>query len=135
MPLLLSNSNRSNLDIVAQGRTFPDLKELFQMLLTFFLSTLAWIFFRAADMEQALFILGRIFTLANSEYSLNISKTNLLLLFFFILMEWAGREQAYAIARTGFSWPKALRWAFYFLLIILIFAFSGSQQQFIYFQF
>jgi hypothetical protein len=105
------------------------------MLLTFFLSTLAWIFFRAADMEQALFILGRIFTLANSEYSLNISKTNLLLLFFFILMEWAGREQAYAVARTGFGWPKALRWAFYFFLIILIFAFSGSQQQFIYFQF
>ena len=135
MPLLLSNSNRSNLDMVAQGRTFPDLKELFQMLLTFFLSTLAWIFFRAADMEQALSILGRIFSMAHSEYSLNISKTNLLLLVFFILMEWAGREQTYAIARAGFGWPKALRWVFYFFLIILIFAFSGSQQQFIYFQF
>jgi len=135
MPLLLSNSNRSNMDMVAQGKTLPSLKDFFQMLLTFFLSTMAWIFFRAADMDQALSMIGRIFSFAPSQYSVNISKTNILLLAFFVLMEWAGREQAYAIARTGFSWPKVLRWVFYLFIIILIFAFSGSQQQFIYFQF
>jgi D-alanyl-lipoteichoic acid acyltransferase DltB (MBOAT superfamily) len=135
LPLLLSSRNRSNMDMVAEGKMLPGLKELVQMLITFLLSTLAWIFFRAADMEQALSILTRIFTLSQSEYSLYISKTNLLLLVFFILMEWAGRHQTYAIARTGSGWPKALRWVFYYFLIILIFAFSGSQQQFIYFQF
>jgi hypothetical protein len=50
-------------------------------------------------------------------------------------MEWTGREQSYAIARTSDSWPKSLRWLFYYFILILIFAFSGSQQQFIYFQF
>ena len=135
LPLLLNKSNRSNLDIVAQGRTLPGLKEFFQMLLTFFLSTMAWIFFRAADLNQAISMIGRILRFAPSPYSVNVSKTNILLLVFFNLMEWTGREQSYAIARTGDSWPKSLRWLFYYFILILIFAFSGSQQQFIYFQF
>jgi len=57
------------------------------------------------------------------------------LVLFFFLMEWHGRDQQYAIAKLGLSWYKPLRWALYYLLIMAIYLYAGSQQQFIYFQF
>lgn len=35
LPLMLTNSNRNNLEIVAQGRYFPSIREIFGMLITF----------------------------------------------------------------------------------------------------
>ena len=35
LPLLLLNKNRSNMDIVAQGKTFPSLREVIGMAVTF----------------------------------------------------------------------------------------------------
>jgi D-alanyl-lipoteichoic acid acyltransferase DltB (MBOAT superfamily) len=50
LPLLLLNRNRKYVtDVVAQGRTLPNLKELWQMLTTFAFVTFAWIFFRIDD--------------------------------------------------------------------------------------
>lgn len=50
LPLLLFNRNRKYVtDVVAQNKKFPNLKELFQMLITFAFVTFAWIFFRAED--------------------------------------------------------------------------------------
>jgi alginate O-acetyltransferase complex protein AlgI len=48
IPLLLSGKNRNNLDIIAQGKQLPGIKELMQLLVTFFLTTIAWIYFRAS---------------------------------------------------------------------------------------
>ena len=57
------------------------------------------------------------------------------LIFIFILIEWLGRQQQYAIVVLTNSWPKAIRYLFYYLIIIGILWFSGKEQQFIYFQF
>ena len=55
MPLLLLNRNRKHVtDVVAQNRKLPNLKELWQMASTFAFVTIAWIFFRADDMSQAI---------------------------------------------------------------------------------
>src|SRR6056300_219048 len=54
LPLLLTKSNRQNIDTVAEGRFFPNLRELFQMGTTFLLTVLAWVFFRAESITIAL---------------------------------------------------------------------------------
>ena len=59
----------------------------------------------------------------------------ILLSIIFILIEWLGREQQFAIAVTGKTWLKPFRWVFYLTIVISIFYFSGIQQQFVYFQF
>lgn len=53
LPLLLTNNNRNNLEIVAQGKFLPSGKELFSMFVTFGLIVFAWIFFRAENIGHA----------------------------------------------------------------------------------
>ena len=64
-----------------------------------------------------------------------MSKSLLLLLVVFIIIEWFGREQQYAIERLGSKWPRPIRWAVYYSIMIAVFYFAGEKQQFIYFQF
>ncbi len=134
LPLLLANKNRVNTDLVAQGNYFPSLKELGQMAITFFLTLIAWIFFRADSVSHAISYLKNTFTTSLfSEFEI-FPGTTLLLILFFIIIEWLGRSGEYAIEKIDFM-NKPLRWSFYVLLIVLMFSFTGEQQQFIYFQF
>ena len=57
------------------------------------------------------------------------------LLLIFVIIEWIGRNEQYAIAKLGFTWKRPLRYAMYYSIILAIFLFMGEQQQFIYFQF
>ncbi|MFZ5942004.1 MAG: MBOAT family O-acyltransferase [Bacteroidota bacterium] len=139
MPLLLTNKNRSNLGIVAAGRTFPGAREFLAMLLTFSLTVLAWIFFRSASLSQAFAIIGEIvspslFTLP-SVPGMRRALITAVLVLLFLLVEWQGRGEQYAIASLGLRWNRLPRWALYYALIIAIFWFGGKEQQFIYFQF
>lgn len=137
MPSIVLSTNRVNLEIVAKGKNWPTLKELFSMLLTFTLTVFAWIFFRANDLSHALVYISGIFT--KSLLSVPAYKPPYLffLLLFFILIEWMGREQQYALQKIGLPWKKTIRWLFYYTIIIVTFYFSvsTSNQAFIYFQF
>lgn len=139
LPLMLTNNNRKNMEIVAKGKIFPSLQEFFAMLLTFSMAVFAWIFFRADSIHHAFSYISGIFS--SSLFSIPDfpgmaqSFWTWWLVLFFFLMEWQGRDQQYAIARFGLSWYRPLRWAFYYLIFLLIHLFAGSQQQFIYFQF
>lgn len=53
LPSIIFNTNRTNLDIVAQGKYFPTLKELVSMFFTFSLTVFAWVFFRAENLSHA----------------------------------------------------------------------------------
>ena len=57
LPLLLTENNRKHIDIVGFDKNLPSFKELSMILLTFSLTVFAWIFFRAENISQALFIL------------------------------------------------------------------------------
>jgi alginate O-acetyltransferase complex protein AlgI len=139
MPSIVFNTNRTNLNSVAQGKLFPTLKEFLSMILTFSLTVLAWIFFRSNTVEQAFRYISKIFSktfLSIPNMKLDTyDKPVFILIIFFIIIEWMGREQEYALARVMPNKPKAYRWAFYYLLIVIIFIFAGSNQEFIYFQF
>lgn len=140
LPLLLTKTNRTNLTVVAQGKLFPTLKELFLMISTFLLALLAWIFFRAENMNHALGYIAGIFTSSFLEMP-NLSEitramTIVSLIIIFIFIEWLGRENQFAIQNFGINWPRPLRWAFYSLIIFIIGLFMPSvESPFIYFQF
>jgi alginate O-acetyltransferase complex protein AlgI len=144
IPLMLMKTNRNNLDIVAQGRFFPSLREFSQIVITFLLTLLAWVFFRANTVSDALEIIKRILTsshhisilelrsLANSFW---VTTSHVLLLCMFIVIEWLQRDKQHALQIDHIKIPKLMRWGYYYFLVFLIFYFSGTQQDFIYFQF
>lgn len=140
LPSILLNTNRTNLDIVAKGKYLPTLKEFISIVFTFLLTTFAWIFFRANSIEHAINYISKLFS--SSLFSapkfegIDKSITIITLIIFFILIEWIGRENQYAIAKIGRKWKRPLRWAFYAFLIFLIGMFMPSvESPFIYFQF
>jgi D-alanyl-lipoteichoic acid acyltransferase DltB (MBOAT superfamily) len=139
LPLMLTKSNRRNLDIVAKGKTLPTLKELSLIILTFGLTCFAWIFFRAESLQHAISYISGIFssslfTPPEFEVPLDVLFTTIMIAFFLII-EWRGREGEYAIAHLGLRWSKALRWSLYISIVFLVIIFGGTQQEFIYFQF
>jgi len=142
MPSILFKTNRNNLDIVAAGKYFPSLKELLSIILTFSLTVFAWIFFRSETMAGAFEYISRIFS--RSLFTIPEIKLLLpviaplklfLLLLLFIVIEWTGRTEQYALAKLEIKMPKVLRWATYYGILLAIYYFVGSSQQFIYFQF
>ncbi len=135
LPSVLMNTNRNNLDIVAKGRIFPGIKDLLSILLTFTLTLFAWIFFRADNLAHAFHYLGGIFTGPFFQPFDLIPPELYLLLGGFILTEWYGREHKYALEKFNVKYNRIFRWSVYYAIIILLFVFKGSSQQFIYFQF
>jgi D-alanyl-lipoteichoic acid acyltransferase DltB (MBOAT superfamily) len=142
MPSIVFNTNRNNLDIVAKGKYLPTIKEFLSICFTFSLTVFAWIFFRASSVTHALSYLSKIFS--SSLFSFPQGKafiggvhpiTMSFLVAVFILIEWLGREQQYAIAHLGINWHKPVRWSMYYAIILIIYYFAGNEQQFIYFQF
>jgi alginate O-acetyltransferase complex protein AlgI len=139
LPLLLLNKNRTNTNTVAQGKHLPSLKEFYQIGITFSLTVLAWVFFRAENIGHAFSYLSTIFS--KTIFSIpnfsgkRTALITLIIISIFILVEWSGRNEQYAIAKLGFEWNPYLRRSFYFLIMLLITLFLGKEQQFIYFQF
>lgn len=139
MPSIILNTHRNNLDIVAKGRILPTIKEVISISVTFSLTVLAWIFFRAESVGHAMTYISGIFTQSflSLPYFPGIGKAKIIVIIAsaFFAIEWLGREQQYAIAKLGQQWNRPLRWAFYYLILISLYIFAGSEQQFIYFQF
>jgi alginate O-acetyltransferase complex protein AlgI len=135
MPLLIRQSNRHNLEIVAQGKTLPGVRESFQMLVTFLLTMLAWIFFRSESLTQAFHIIGTIFSPSVFSKPIETPLFLYVLILFFFVVEWAGRSHRFAIEYIWENKPRLFRWSFYYALLIMMFLFGGKHEQFIYFQF
>ncbi|MEO5995165.1 MAG: MBOAT family O-acyltransferase [Chitinophagaceae bacterium] len=135
MPSILFKTNRNNLSTVAQGRYLPTMKEFFSILLTFGLTVFAWIFFRSASFEAAIEYISRIFSSSLFAKPEIRPKPLIILIIIFMIIEWMGRNQQYAIANIEVKLPKPVRWVTYYALVLAIFYFVGAEQKFIYFQF
>ena len=132
LPLLLTNRNRNNLNEVASERILPTLKEFFQILITFVLTTFAWIFFRSETIGDAFLYIEKMCSLANFMPEVIRHKKVLPLLFLFLVLEWLSRHQEYPIVLD-----KKYRKVFYmlFAFMILYYASVEEKSSFIYFQF
>jgi alginate O-acetyltransferase complex protein AlgI len=135
LPLLLLHRNRTNIETVAHGKYLPTIKEFFNMITTFGLTLFAWIFFRASSLHQAFSFISHIFSKSLFSLPEILPPELLFLLAFFIIVEWLGREQQYAIARLSQNWYRPVRWGFYYGILFIIVCFAGKAQPFIYFQF
>jgi len=136
LPLILLGKNRKNTDTVAEGRLLPNLKELFQMSLTFFLVVIGWIFFRAENFGQAVEYLGGMMHVntLQASYKLFMMKESWLVLGM-LIVEWIGRKNQFGLEKLGITWKPVYRYTFYYFILLLIFLFAGKEQVFIYFQF
>jgi D-alanyl-lipoteichoic acid acyltransferase DltB (MBOAT superfamily) len=105
------------------------------LLLTFSYACFAFIFFRAESTTQARLYIGRLFSPSLFQRPNVFPIIMITLITLFMVVEWMGKDHEYGIARIGLKWPKLLRWAFYYCLIIVIFSVAPKTQQFIYFQF
>jgi D-alanyl-lipoteichoic acid acyltransferase DltB (MBOAT superfamily) len=135
LPSIIMNTNRSNMNIVAIDRTFPNLKELGSMVLTFSLATFAWIFFRAESITHAFQIIRELFSASLFQSPEIFPKVTFLLVIVFFVVEWIGRTGNYALQTIFSSRPFWWRWVLYIVLIFSVFFFTGKEQAFIYFQF
>ncbi|MEO7907301.1 MAG: MBOAT family O-acyltransferase, partial [Saprospiraceae bacterium] len=138
MPQIISRTNRTNLGIVAQGKLLPSLREVFNITLTFSLTTFAWIFFRAENLTHAFTYIGELFSMSfftSPELPLTAWVT-LGLVVFFMTVEWLGRDSYYALQHLGNRWPRMVRWSFYAGILFLMGMFMQTEETpFIYFQF
>ena len=118
-------------EVVAQHSRFPQLRELFNMITTFLLVTLAWIFFRSTDLHQSVGIFKQMLTHPWGE--MNISFNPLFLISFVVLVDWFQRHDE----RKILQFPKwiLVPLVIYFLDRIINGMLQFSEQEFIYFQF
>lgn len=135
LPLLLTDRNRQHLGTVAENRMLPSIRELASMLATFGLTVVAWVFFRAENVQHAIGYLSGIFSKSLFQMPMLMGKTAMLLTVLFVLMEWLGRNDQYALQKIGLSWHRPLRYGMYLTLTVLVLWYSGKPQEFIYFQF
>ena len=135
LPLLITNNNRNNISIVAEGKMFPTIKEFFSILLTFTITTFAWIFFRSNTVSQAIEFIKNIFKfdfkggfqyLTFDRYTIEL----VFLLFLFLFIEWISRERVHPV----FGKFKSLK-VIAIITMILIFGVFSEAKEFIYFQF
>ena len=135
LPLILTGKNRKYTNQVAEGKWFPSLKEVGQMVLTFFLAVLGWIIFRAESIGQAWkYVCGMcnksMFTMPDAKGNSALIMNIIILL----LVEWIQRGKSHALELSAIH-KCYIRWAIYFAVLFILFAFGGNATNFIYFQF
>ena len=123
------------------GLKLNSFKKVASTIATFTLVTIGWIIFRAPTLHDAYHYLQHIFTMSgNDSVRFNLLNLTISLAAITAMMgvEWMGRHHEYALQFvTGKTWNghPVPRYALYVALALSICVFSGTQSQFIYFQF
>ena len=134
VPLLLFGNTRKHLGDINEGGLFPSLQEIFNMIITFTIVVIAWVFFRADSVKDAFVYLLNMFKNWNIPYEFDTELIpTFLLIGFLLFLEWLNRSKQHGLGIM--KWKQTYRWSLYVLIIILIIKFYGPQQDFIYFQF
>lgn len=136
LPLLVLGMNRKYTDEVAKGRLLPSVKELIQMLLTFFCVLIGWIIFRAENIHQAWDYIVRMIT--GFRFALPAhGKDPFIYIGILLVVEWLQRNKQFGlqIGTHGIFRYRTVRWVVYYVVFISTFLLAGQQEEFIYFQF
>lgn len=134
VPLFVLNKNRT----FTQNNHNLSPINLWRMLSTFVLVCLAWILFRAQNIEQAIFIYGKIFDFTSwTSPSLEDFNSAIIIsmIVFLLVVEWNNKKEKNPLKNID-KLPNVVRWLFYSFLLFCISMFSPTQElPFIYFQF
>ena len=139
LPLLLTKNNRNHLNTVAEGSLFPTYKEILSIGLTFFLTVIAWVFFRADTLTEAVHYLNLMFSSSFFTVPSFITPKafmlyTYLLICLFIAVEWVQRDKKFGLSIENLNRP--FRWVIYTIVIGVIITFGQfGESEFMYFQF
>jgi alginate O-acetyltransferase complex protein AlgI len=112
----------------------PSLATIAQIALTFTLTCLAWVFFRAASVGDAFTILNKIASDVVSTPPHLVEKRAVIWIVILIAVEWVQRGHANPLAVERF--PRPVRWSLYYAFATIMFVFAPLRYTpFIYFQF
>lgn len=151
----LTKNIRSSINKFSGITKFPKLFKIHQVIITFCLIALSWVFFRANHISDAVYILKNIFTgffhdlrsvITNENNArlallyLNKNKFTLIiailpLLFMEMVYLFQRRQSIRAIVSTKPAWVRFSLYYGLILCILFLGQYSGKEQQFIYFQF
>ncbi len=134
LPLLLQNKNRSNMGEIEMGWNANSIKTILNILGTFVLTTIAWIFFRAKSISEAIGYIQKMITdfhfntqyLNNERYNIEL----LLLILVFVGVEWFNRSKVEPLSGKA-SWVKVTL----AIMALLALGVYSDYKEFIYFQF
>lgn len=134
---LLLDINTKYKENVGHGRILPNIKEMSQIVLTFFLVIISRVFSRSENIQQAYGFMRHMFLSAFDGFNLPFGKMLLLYGAALLFVEWFQREKQHAlqfpdIRPFRYRW---VRWTVYYILLVLIAQKLGNEQTFIYFQF
>ena len=143
MPLLILEKNRKNLDKTRS--LIPSLFDILKMLFTFFLVTISWVFFRADNITIAISILQKFFIDLFSKKSFvetynlfywDFKFTPFILIAVFLIIEWIGKNDQFAIEKIGENWGRYFNITFLIAVVFFVLSFMQTKQSpFIYFDF
>ena len=139
LPLILLGKNRRYKNVVAEDSKLPSIKELAQMLLTFFLAVLGWIIFRAESIGQAWeYVCGMLqWGTLKASYRFfiapNVWQTSIFVVIM-LVVEWFNRKKEHGLDMNGVK-SKFVRYLVYYAMLLTIMFNFTIQQTFIYFQF
>jgi alginate O-acetyltransferase complex protein AlgI len=113
------------------------LSNLFGGIITFVAVTIAWVFFRAADVHEAFAYLKSVFTHAFIGPDLSRFLPVTIVIIPFLILEWINRKSHNGVVLSSFKIKPIVRMAVELILALLIVDcyFTLDHEQFIYFQF
>lgn len=133
LPLVIFKLNRKNTNIVAENSWFPSPLEIFQMLITFTATTVAWIFFRSATVKEACSYIYKL--MHYKSYGLpEVDLKPFIFIFILLIVEWFHRKKTHGLELSNYK-NIYFRWFTYLIVFALILLFGASSDSFIYFQF
>ena len=135
LPQVLLKRNKNITKHAAENSILPSLKEVLQILKTFAVVVVGWIFFRADSLSDAFNILIKIFSKTFFTIPEILPKKFIILLVIFIFIEWIQRKRSFALDIDSRLIPKYVQVIVFYIVIYLTFLFETEQQDFIYFQF
>ena len=132
LPSFIFNTNRKyTTSVIGENKALPPLKEVLQIVFTFLLVTIGWVFFRSETIINAFeYLYSMCF---NFNISTDFSPKIVLYIFILIFVDWTQRVDE----RNLFSnYPKlAYRIFTLICLLLILINFKKESQQFIYFDF
>jgi D-alanyl-lipoteichoic acid acyltransferase DltB (MBOAT superfamily) len=134
IPLIFSGKLNDNSNIVAETKMFPNIKELFQMGIIFFLFVLGCILFRSETLGDAFEYMRRMIQMETlwAFYQICMQKV-IWFIVTLLIVEWIQRNKQHGLEIAAMNpW---LRRIIYCIILFCIVLFMGENEQNIYFKF
>ena len=135
LPLMLFDRNRNNLNFKENNTIRSHFEDLLKILFTFSITTFAWIFFRAENLNHALEYIKHIFSLTIIDKPEILPVQLIIIISIFIVFEWFNRHKEHVFSDLQNKYSTPLRWLLYYIIIYSIVFLGDEKQEFIYFQF